>query len=345
MYNYNLPKPTVYEVDKTIRSFQELRTINGQNYITITAAEGRKLMQRIPEPAPASIERVLAKGQDEGQIATELPADYILIESKDYARKRKSSIKGAGSEFFLLLIETSKLQLTSLAFYQAVLAEFIGVFILTLVVCGLGLQLNAEDPPVPSINGALGGGLTLATMIWSTNCISGGNLNPAISIVLVLTKELDLLRGIFYIIFQLLGGLAGAATLSCLVSDYGQSQIAVTLVSKDVSLLKAFGVEVIITFLLALTVFACIDKQRKDLGGSYPLSIGLSVTCGALFGGPYTGGSMNPARSFGPAVVRNIWTDHWLYWIGPIIGSLCAAIVYKFLLKPRLLSKSSDSDN
>ena len=200
MYNYNLPKPTVYEVDKTIRSFQELRNINGQNYITITAAEGRKLMQRIPEPASASIERVLAKGQDEIVDKSEDKPDFILIESKDYARKRKRSVKG--SDFFLILIETSKLQFKSLAFYQAILAEFIGVYILTLIVCGLGLSFK-KDESIPSINGALGGGLTLATMIWCTNCISGGNLNPAIRIVLVFTNDLDLKRGIFYVIFQL----------------------------------------------------------------------------------------------------------------------------------------------
>lgn len=90
MYNYNLPKPKVYEVDKTIRSFQELRTLNGQNYITISAAEGRKLMQRIPEPMPASIERVFVKGQDEFA-GTDQSPDFILIESKDYARKKRSS--------------------------------------------------------------------------------------------------------------------------------------------------------------------------------------------------------------------------------------------------------------
>ena len=221
--------------------------------------------------------------QDEEQIEADQPPDFVLIESKDYARKRKGSVKGAGSDFFLILIETSKLQLKSLAFYQAVLAEFIGVFVLTLVVCGLGLQLRNEQP-TPSLNGALGGGLTLATMIWCTNCISGGNLNPAISIVLVFTNDLDLLRGIFYVIFQLLGALAGAATLNALVPSYAQSQISLTLVAKDVSLLKAFSVELIITFLLALTVLACIDKKRKDLGGSFPLAIGLSVTAGALFG-------------------------------------------------------------
>lgn len=283
MYNYNLPQPKLYEVDKTVRSFREFRNIEGENYVTITAAEGRKLMQRIPKAGPSKIERVLAKGQDESQIEEEERPDFILIESKDYAKKRKSSLKGAGSEFFLVFIETSKLQLTSLAFYQAVLAEFIGVYILTLIVCGLGIQLDS-DSATPSINGALGGGLTLATMVWATNCISGGNLNPAISIVLVFTGDLDLLRGIFYVIFQLAGAIAGAATLSGVIPENLHAQIAVTSVGKDVTLLKAFGVEVIITFLLAFTVFACLDKSRKDLNGSFPLAIGLSVTCGALFG-------------------------------------------------------------
>lgn len=343
MYNYNLPKPTVYEVDKTVRSFQELRTINGQNYITITAAEGRKLMQRIPEPASANIERVLAKGQDEYVEQDDKP-DFILIESKDYAKKRKSSSKSMGSEFFLVLIETSKLQLYSLAFYQAILAEFIGVFILTFVVCGLGISL-VEGESTPSINGALGGGLTLATMVWATNCISGGNLNPAISIVLVFTQDLDFLRGIFYVIFQLLGAIAGSATLNALVPAYVRPKLGLTLPNENLPLIKAFGIEVIITFLLAFTVFACIDKKRKDLGGSFPLAIGLSVTAGALFGGPYTGGSMNPARSFGPAVVHNIWTNHWVYWIGPIIGAFIAAIVYKFILKPRTLQKNDSEEN
>ena len=280
MYNYNLPKPKVFEVDKTVRSFAEMRNINGENYVTITASEGRKLMQRIPDTHAGPIERVLAKGHDE-QFEKDDKPDFILIESKDYARKRRSTVKG--SDFFLVLIETSKLQLQSLSFYQAIFAEFIGVYILTLVVCGLGLSFNKEQT-TPSINGALGGGLTLATMIWCTNCISGGNLNPAISIVLMITRDLDMMRGIFYIIFQLLGAMAGSATLLALVPAYARTALGVTLVNDKVTLFKAFGVEMIITFLLAFTVFACLDKNRKDLGGSFPLAIGLSVTAGALFG-------------------------------------------------------------
>ena len=174
MFNYNIPKPQVVEVDNTVRNFDELRNINGQNYITITATEGRKLMQRIQtQPDLQSIERVLAKGHDnqEHEYAdTSNKPDFILIESKDYVKKKQRS--QSKSVLFSVLRETSALQFQSLGFYQAVVAEFIGVYILTLVVCGLGLSFDPKES-VPSINGCLGGGLTLATMIWCTNCISG----------------------------------------------------------------------------------------------------------------------------------------------------------------------------
>lgn len=81
------------------------------------------------------------------------------------------------------------------SYYQALAAEFLGVFILTFVVCGLGIHLE-NTPKIPSLVGALGGGLTLATMVWVTSGISGGNLNPAISIALMLTGELSFIKGI-----------------------------------------------------------------------------------------------------------------------------------------------------
>jgi hypothetical protein len=90
-YNYNIAEPKVYEVDKTVRSLKELHTIDGQNYITISAASGRKLMQRVQDPKSASIERVLAKGQADQEF-DEKP-EYILIESKQYAAKQKEALK------------------------------------------------------------------------------------------------------------------------------------------------------------------------------------------------------------------------------------------------------------
>lgn len=185
--------------------------------------------------------------------------------------------------YFYKQIETSKLELNSIKFYQALLGEFIGVYILTLIVCGVGISLDPEKK-IPSINGALAGGLTLATMIWCVNCVSGGNLNPAVSIALVLTNDLLVIRGVFYVIFQLLGAYAGAASVTFLMPPSVRNGLGVTTLNENISVGKGFGVELIITFILVFTIYASIDKNRKDLGGSVPLSIGLSVTCGALLG-------------------------------------------------------------
>ena len=93
MYNYNIAKPKIYEVDKTIRSLKEFRNINGQNYITLSAADGRKLMQRLKKGHSGTIDRVLASGQDDEQPQDDVP-EFILIESKDYAKdKNKGKIK------------------------------------------------------------------------------------------------------------------------------------------------------------------------------------------------------------------------------------------------------------
>jgi glycerol uptake facilitator-like aquaporin len=280
-YNYNVQVPTLHEVDKTIRSLADLKIVNGHQYVTISASDGRKLMQRIVNQTPQAVEKVLARGHDD--IQEEDVPNFIIVESKKLAERKRSQF--FGSEYIYRQFEAGKYEITSLKFYQAILAEFIGVYILTLVVCAIGISLNKNNPSkTPSINGALGGGLTLGTMIWCMNCISGGNLNPAISIALVVTNELLLIRGIFYIFSQLLGAYMGSVTLNFLLPEAVRANVGLTLLNQHISIAKGFGVEFMITFLLAITVFASIDKTRKDLNGSIPLSIGLSVTCGALFG-------------------------------------------------------------
>jgi hypothetical protein len=120
MFNSNLPKPQVIEVDTTIRDFEELRRINGQNYVTITAAEGRKLMQRIQTPPNLTdIERVLAKGREHEDETTEADdkPDFILIESKDYVAKKKKNLYKNKNALFSVLRETSILQFQSLGLY------------------------------------------------------------------------------------------------------------------------------------------------------------------------------------------------------------------------------------
>jgi MIP family channel proteins len=212
---------------------------------------------------------------------------------------------------------------------------------LVLYVCGMGLRVVEKDG-VPSINGAIGSGLIVSTIVWCLGNISGAHINPAVSIAFLFTGKMNPLATIFYIGFQLLGALTGSYILRDLVPEFALSNLSLTEIHPELSLQQAFGVEFIITFILILTVFSCVDENRNDIHGSFPLTIGLAIVVGSLFGGPFTGGSMNPARSFGPAVVMNQWKDHWIYWVGPISGGIVAGILYKFILTRRFLRRRSN---
>jgi len=216
-------------------------------------------------------------------------------------------------------------------FIKKLVAEFLGTMLLVIYACSIGLPI-AEKNGVPSINGCLGGGLTLATLIWCLGNISGGHFNPAVTIAFLLCGKINPFISVFYVGFQMLGALTGAAVLKSVVPEFAMGTLSVTSVHKDLTLAQGFGIEFIITFILVLTVFSCVDSKRADLNGSFPLSIGFAVVVGGLFGGPFTGGSMNPARSFGPALITGNWSHHWIYWLGPITGGAFAGFLYKFIL-------------
>ncbi|CAL1533971.1 unnamed protein product, partial [Lymnaea stagnalis] len=144
----------------------------------------------------------------------------------------------------------------------------------------------------------------------------------------------------------------GAAILMGLTPESYQGNLGMTLVSEKISLEQAVGVELFITFLLVLTVFASCDGKRKDLNGSAPLTIGLSVTMCHLWAIDYTGASMNTARSFGPALVMGTWDNHWVYWVGPTVGGVVAGVLYEHLFamnasltKAKACLLSSDYDD
>ena len=228
--------------------------------------------------------------------------------------------------------------------YQKLIAEFIGTLILTLYACSIGMPIAEKG--VPSINGCLGGGLTLATLVWGLGNVSGGHLNPAVTIAFLFTGKINPILTVMYVIAQLVGALTGASILNSIVPESARGNLSITEVHPDVSLGQAFGIELIITFILVLTIFSCVDSRRSDLGGSFPLQIGFAVVVGGLFGGKFTGGSMNPARSFGPALISGLWHNHWVYWLGPIFGGVLAGLIYQFLLTlkcPRTRVRKSES--
>ncbi|CAF2404476.1 unnamed protein product [Rotaria sp. Silwood2] len=222
-------------------------------------------------------------------------------------------------------------QLKTLAFYQALLSEFIGTMLLVLIGSSIGLPVASKS--VPDLHGALAAGLTIATIIVGFGHTSGAHINPAVTVTFLAACEIDFLRAFCYIGMQLLGASCGSILLKSLVPSHAQGNLGMTMITTGVSVSQAYVVESIITFILCYTVHAICDKRRDDIGGSKALAVGLAVVVGCLFGGPFTGGSMNPARSFGPAAVMNSWENHWVYWFGPLTGSIAAALVYSHIFK------------
>jgi len=222
-------------------------------------------------------------------------------------------------------------QIGTMAFYQALLSEFIGTMLLTLICTSTGLPITNQA--VPALHGTLVAGFVIATIVVGFGNISGAHINPAVTLSFLVSCEIDIIRALCYIGMQLLGAISGSCLLKFLAPSHAQGNLGMTTITEGVTIFQAIIVEFIITFILCYTVHSICDKQREDIGGSKALAVGLSIIVGGLFGGPYTGASMNPARSFGPATVMNSWENHWVYWIGPLTGSVVAAIMYTFILK------------
>ncbi|KAJ8968301.1 hypothetical protein NQ317_013708 [Molorchus minor] len=171
--------------------------------------------------------------------------------------------------------------------------------------------------------------------------ISGCHINPAVTLSLFITGDIKLLRAIFFIVVQCVGAAAGSALLKVMTPEDKVGNLGLTAVSSQITPEQGLLMEAILTFLLLFVIHGVCDARRKDVKGSAPLAIGLAITAVHLCGIQYTGSSVNPARSFGPAVIMNLWENHWVYWVGPIIGGVVAGLVYKLLF--RVQKGESDS--
>jgi MIP family channel proteins len=213
-------------------------------------------------------------------------------------------------------------------------AEFIGIFALVFV-GGASIMASAMSQ---NTNGllvaALAHGIILAIMVTATMRISG-HLNPAVTLGFLAARRIEPMMAVTYIIAQLLGAAVAAyalkaifpATIAAATRLGGQS------VALEISAGQAILCEFLATFFLTFVVFGtAVDPAAPKVGG---FAIGLAVTADILAIGPLTGASMNPARSFGPAVASNFFEGHLVYWIGPIIGGVLAALLYNWLFLPR----------
>ncbi|KAJ8279863.1 hypothetical protein COCON_G00069290 [Conger conger] len=219
-------------------------------------------------------------------------------------------------------------------FWRAVSGEFLATLIFVLLSLGSTMTWAEKPPYADRLLISLCFGLSIATMVQCFGHISGGHVNPAVTAAMVCTRKLSLAKAAFYLLAQCLGAVVGAGILYMVTPDKTvRGDFGVTKVNR-ISPGQGLVVESIITFELVFTVFATCDPKRADLKGSAALAIGFAVAIGHFFAIPYTGASMNPARSFGPAVVTWHWEDHWVYWVGPIMGGVLAAALYEYLYCP-----------
>ena len=173
-------------------------------------------------------------------------------------------------------------EIKNFQFWKAVRCEFLSTLLYTFLGCGSSLQWD-NSLPHSDIKIGLGFGLAMATMVQCVGHISGAHLNPAITVAMVITRNISLLRTGMYILAQTLGAIAGIGILYGVTPHSVHDCLGCTVLHKDVGLGQAFGVEFMITFLVVFTVFANTEPKRADMG-SRSLSIGLAVLLGHLFG-------------------------------------------------------------
>jgi aquaporin Z len=215
-------------------------------------------------------------------------------------------------------------------------AEFIGAF--TLIFIGVGSIVAANEIHDPSLIGvAIAHGVAIGVMVSALGHISGGHFNPAVTFGFLITRRIRPALGLLYWLAQL-GGAALAALLVRELLPRASSdavKLGVPATGHGISSGAAFGLEAILTFFLVWVVFATAVDPRGTFKSIAGLAIGLTITIDILFGGPYTGAAMNPARAFGPQLVGSHWTSGWIWYAGPIVGGAVAAALYELLyLRP-----------
>ncbi len=209
-------------------------------------------------------------------------------------------------------------------------SEFIGTFALVFVGSGAIMTARMSGSQAGLVEVALAHGIILAVMVSALMRISG-HFNPAITLGFLAVRRIEVMMAALYIVAQVLGAIAAAYALkaaypdSVFVATRGGGQA----IALDITGGQAFILETIATFFLVFVVFGtAVDLKGPKIGG---LAIGLTIAADILAIGPLTGASMNPARSFGPAVASGVYEAQLLYWAAPILGGLIAALMYEFL--------------
>ena len=207
------------------------------------------------------------------------------------------------------------------------LAEALAAFALVFAGCGAIIANARYEDALGTVGIGLVFGLVIMVMVYATGHLSGAHINPAVTVAFTITRHFPLRDALAYIPAQLLGAAAAGGLLRALWPSE-PAHLGATLPS--VAAGSAFVYEIVLTAFLMFVIMA-VATDTRAVGAAAAIAIGGTVGLDALFGGPVTGASMNPARSFGPALAAWEWTDFWLYVLGPLIGATIGALTYQLV--------------
>lgn len=231
----------------------------------------------------------------------------------------------------------------------SILGEFVGTFLFLFFAFAATQVANTvpSESDAPSLAALLyisfAFGLSLAINVWIFFRVSGGLFNPAVSIALALVGAIDWLKASLLAITQIVAGIAAAGVVSALFP--GDLGVRTTL-NPNTSVVRGLFIETFLTAELIFCIFMLAAEKHK---ATYlaPLGIGLALFIAELVGVWFTGGSLNPARSFGPDVILGTFdASHWIYWVGPLLGAILAVVLYRLLkvLEYETANPGADSD-
>jgi aquaporin NIP len=207
------------------------------------------------------------------------------------------------------------------------LAEGLAVFALVFAGCGAIVADAQYDGALGAVGVALVFGLVIMAMVYATGHLSGAHINPAVTLAFTLTRHFPGRDAIVYIAAQLGGAAAGAASLLAVWTDR-PAELGATVPTVGVG--SAVVYEAAMAGFLMFVIMA-VATDTRAVGSAAAIAIGGVIALDSLFGGPVTGASINPARSFGPALASGEWSHFWVYVLGPVAGASAGALAYQLV--------------
>jgi len=207
------------------------------------------------------------------------------------------------------------------------LIELVGTFILVYAITSAA-TVYSKSGQLGVIGIGLVHAFVLTAIVFAIGYKSGAHVNPAVTVAFLITKRMNAIDGIFYIIFQIIGGILAAIVVFTIFGSAISSSVTLP---ADNNVIRAFLLETAMTFTLVYIVLTTAATASNKIAPLAGLAIGLTLGFNVIFGGSISGGSLNPARSFGPALITGNLSYNWIYWIAPVIGGLIAAGLHRLL--------------